>query len=143
MVAPYAAGSSSAAGGLGAGASHTGYQHARTPQRGDQAANLCRAHLPQLRRLSTPRSSPCRRNSRELARGPPLPQYERSQGAQENLIPPSRIDQPKMTAFAELDAHNRPPPDDAIVHLAKPQRPRAREDQSNRAFPSMPASSQP
>src|SRR5271165_5693858 len=106
MVAPYAAGSSSAAGGLGAGASHTGYQHARTPQRGDQAANLCRAHLPQLRRLSTPRSSPCRRNSRELARGPPLPQYERSQGAQENPIPPSRIDQPKMTAFAELDAHN-------------------------------------
>src|SRR5271166_3851483 len=107
MVAPYAAGSSSAAGGLGAGASHTGYQHARTPQRGDQAANLCRAHLPQLRRLSTPRSSPCRRNSRELARGPPLPQYERSQGAQENPISPSRIDQPKMTAFAELDAHNR------------------------------------
>ena len=66
--------------------------------------------FPNYRRLSTPRSSPCRRNSRELARGPPLPQNERSQGAQENPIPPSRIDQPKMTAFAELDArHNRRP----------------------------------
>ena len=62
--------------------------------------------FPELRRLPTPRPSPCRRNSRELARGPPLPQYERSQGAQENPIPPSRIDQPKVTAFAELDAHN-------------------------------------
>jgi hypothetical protein len=49
-------------------------------------------------------------NRRELARGPPLPQYERSQGAQENPTPPSRIDQPEMTAFAELDAHNRPEP---------------------------------
>ena len=56
-----------------------------------------------------PNSDACRRlvralavNSRELARGPPLPQYERSQGAQENPIPPSRLTQPKMTAFAEL-----------------------------------------
>jgi putative transposase len=38
------------------------HQHARTPQRGNQAQNLRRAHLPQLSRLPSPHPSPRRRN---------------------------------------------------------------------------------
>ncbi len=40
-----------------------------------------------------------RRDRRKLARSPPLPQHERSQGTQENPAPPSRITPTQMTAF--------------------------------------------
>ena len=59
-----------------------------------QAQNPRRAHLPQCRSLPASRARLSRRNPRKLARSPPLPQYERSQGAQENSPPQSRITQP-------------------------------------------------
>ena len=43
--------------------------------------------------------SASRRNPRELARSPPIPQHERSQRAQENSAPPSRLIPANMTAI--------------------------------------------
>ena len=56
-------------------------------------AEPCRPHLPQCPGLSASHPSLSRRNTRKLARIPPLPQYERSQRAQEDQPPPSRLTQ--------------------------------------------------
>src|SRR5580704_8358665 len=53
------------------------------------------------------RPSLSRRDPRELARSPPLSQYERSQRAQENSAPPSRMTPANHDRFAELDAQNQ------------------------------------
>jgi hypothetical protein len=47
-----------------------------------------------------------RRDPRELARSPPLSQYQRSQRAQENPARSRRMSPANMTAFAEIDTQN-------------------------------------
>ena len=66
-------------------------QHAGAPQRGNPPPHLRGPHLPQLTKLPAPGQGARRRNARELARGPPLPQHGRSQGAQEDHPQESRL----------------------------------------------------
>ena len=83
------------------------HQHARAPQRGDQAAHLRRAHLPQCRQLPAPGPGARRRDPRELDGGQPLSQHGRPEGAQESSNSAKPHDQPAHgRPFAELDAHN-------------------------------------
>src|SRR3954469_25858662 len=68
---------------------HEEHEHARTGERGDQAAHTRRAHLPERGELLAARAGFGRRDARERAGGEPLPQHGRPQGAQEAAAPPS------------------------------------------------------
>src|SRR4051794_11672292 len=70
---------------------HEEHEHARTGERGDQAADARRPHLPERGELLAARACVGRRDARKLAGGEPLSQHGRPQGAQEAAAPPSRM----------------------------------------------------
>src|SRR3712207_7254823 len=61
--------------------------------------------LPQPRSLLAPGARARRRDPRELARSPTLPQHDRAEGAEEDRTPPSRLASPAVAEKLRSEEH--------------------------------------
>src|SRR3954447_2888020 len=87
-------------------------EHAGALERGDQATDARRAHLPERGELPATGARAGRRGPRELAGSEPLPVHGRPQGAEEAPAPRGRLTQPagsRVTALLQNLTHQTPP----------------------------------